>query len=64
MGLGRNSSRLASRKKTTNSQYYDPESDDDRESDANWCAGKEKATKKKPQGSNGRNGKNKNKNYM
>jgi hypothetical protein len=62
MGLGRNSSRLASRKKTTNSQYYDPESDDDRESDANWCA-KEK-TKKKPQGNNGRNGKNKNKNYM
>lgn len=65
MGLGRNSSRLRlASKKTTNSNYYDPESEDDRESDANWSA-KEKQTKKKnSQGSNGRNGKNKNKNYM
>jgi SAGA-associated factor 11 len=63
LGIGRTSSRIASRKKTTNSSsYYDyPDYDDDPESDANWTA-KEK-TKKKPQG-NGRNGKNKNKNYM
>lgn len=61
LGIGRTSSRIASRKKTTNNSYYD-EYDDDAESDANWSA-KEK-TKKKPQGSNGRNGKNKNKSYM
>lgn len=58
LGIGRTSSRIASRKKTTNSSYYDyPDYDDDPEGDANWSA-KEK-TKKKPQGSNGRNGKNK-----
>lgn len=61
LGIGRTSSRIASRKKTTNNSYYD-EYDDDAESDANWSA-KEK-TKKKPQGSNGRNGKNKNKSYL
>lgn len=63
LGIGRTSSRIASRKKTTNSSaYYDyPEYDDDAESDANWSA-KEKTKKK--QGSNGRNGKNKSKNYM
>ena len=44
MGLGRNSSRIASRKKTTNSSYYD-DYDDDPESDVNWTA-KEKTKKK------------------
>lgn len=64
LGIGRTSSRIASRKKTTNSSYYDyPEYDDDAESDANWSA-KEKTKKKGSQGSNGRNGKNKNKSYM
>lgn len=64
MGLGRNSSRIASRKKTTNSSYYDyPDAEmDDDDGDANWST-KEK-TKKKTPGSNGRNGKNKSKNYM
>ncbi|CRL05980.1 CLUMA_CG019015, isoform A [Clunio marinus] len=48
MGLGRNSSRIASRKKTTNNSYYDPDDpyDNDAESnDANWTA-KEKTKKK------------------
>lgn len=62
MGLGRNSSRIASRKKTTNSSYYD-DYDDDPESDANWSASAKEKTSKKKAGSsgNGRNGKNKNK---
>ncbi|KAL7012850.1 hypothetical protein ACKWTF_015077 [Chironomus riparius] len=55
MGFGRNSSRIASRKKTTNNSYYDSESD----TDTNW---NERKTKKKL--GNGRsNGKNNKKNY-
>lgn len=61
MGLGRNSSRIASRKKTTNSSYYD-DFDDDPESDANWSASTKEKTSKKKSGNGNRNGKNKNRN--
>ena len=55
MGFGRNSSRIASRKKTTNNSYYDSESD----TDTNW---NERKSKKKL--GNGRNnGKNSKKSY-
>ncbi|CAO1429625.1 unnamed protein product [Diamesa serratosioi] len=65
MGMGRNSSRIASQRikksrDTTNTSYYNDTNDNDTDEDADWNMRAEKGRKKPQAGKNGPKGKGKN----